>query len=85
MLARCYESLGNSMDAERYYEKLKDHYVGFEAKYRYALLLKNSGRLAQANELFDAVINAGQRNRNMLADEREWLKLASQERNATVT
>ena len=82
LLARCYESLGNAAEAERLYEKLKDHYVGFEAKYRYAVMLKRSGHPAQANELFDAVITAGQRNKNMLADEREWLKLATHERNA---
>ncbi len=85
MLARCYEALGNAGEAERLYEKLKDHYVGFEAKYRYGLLLKNTGRPAQANEFFDAIISAGQRNKNMLAEEREWLKLASKERSATTS
>lgn len=80
LLARSYEALGNADEAERIYTKLKDTYVGFEAKYRYAMMLKNGGRPAQAKELFDIIISSGQRNKSMLAGESEWLKLAQQER-----
>lgn len=80
LLARVFEALGNIGEAERIYVDLKDKYVGYEAKYRYGLLLKNSGRPAQANELFDTIVAAGNRHKRDWGDQEDWLKLAEKER-----
>lgn len=76
LLARTFAALGNRDEAERLYESLKSAYVGYEAKYRYAQFLSETGRPAQANELFDAIILAGNRNKRDMAGQAEWFKLA---------
>ena len=76
--ARVDEALGATQRALNAYEALRNRYVGFEAKYRYGLLLKKLGRDAEAHELF-AFIGANAR-RTALDSEKEWVKLAAQER-----
>ena len=76
--ARVLEDLGDSTRALEIYAQLRDRYVGFEAKYRYGMLLKRLGRGAEADEMF-AFIAANAR-RSALESEQEWVKLARQER-----
>ena len=76
--ARVDEALGATQRALNAYEALRARYVGFEAKYRYGLLLKRLGRDAEAHELFAFI--AANSKRTALDSEREWVKLASQER-----
>ena len=80
LLARAFDALGMRDEAARIYAQLRVTYVGLEAKYRYAMHLKAAGSPAQANELFDEVINAAQRNRHAAVGQDEWLKLARAER-----
>jgi hypothetical protein len=76
--ARVLDGLGDTQRALAVYEDLRTHYVGFEAKYRYAVLLKRLGQDAKANELFDII--AKNARRSALESEQEWVKLARQER-----
>jgi len=76
--ARVLEALGENPRATELYEALRERYVGFEAKYRYGLLLKRLGREAEANELFDLIIKNARR--SALESEQEWVKLARKER-----
>jgi hypothetical protein len=76
--ARVDEALGATQRALNAYEALRARYVGFEAKYRYGLLLKKLGRDAEAHELFAFI--AANAKRTALDSEREWVKLASRER-----
>jgi len=75
--ARVLEALGDTQHALSAYGELRERYVGFEAKYRYALLLKRLHRQAEARELF-AFIAANTR-RSALESEQEWVKLARRE------
>jgi len=68
------EALGDTQGALAVYAELRDHYVGFEAKYRYALLLRRLGRGAEAQELFAYI--ARHARRSALQSEQEWVKLA---------
>jgi hypothetical protein len=72
--ARVMEVLGDIQGALAAYGDLRDHYVGFEAKYRYGLLLKKLGRGSEANEIFAYI--AQHARRSALESEREWVKLA---------
>jgi hypothetical protein len=76
--ARVDEALGATQRALNAYEALRHRYVGFEAKYRYGLMLKRLGRDAEAYELFDFIGTKG--HRSTLDSERQWVKLASEER-----
>ena len=76
--ARVDEALGATQRALNAYEALRSRYVGFEAKYRYGLLLKKLGRDAEAHELFTFI--AAKARRSALDSERQWVKLAAQER-----
>lgn len=76
--ARVLEALGDTQRALALYEELRSRYVGFEAKYRYGVLLKRVGRDSQAQELF-AFIGAHSR-RTAVESEREWVRLAARER-----
>ncbi|HUP30170.1 MAG TPA: hypothetical protein VM122_08365, partial [Usitatibacter sp.] len=59
------------------YTALHERFVGFEAKYRYARLLKRLGREAEAKEMFNVV--AANARRSALESEQEWVKLAQRE------
>ena len=78
--ARVLEALGDTERALSTYELLRATYIGFEAKYRYGLLLKKAGQTARANELFDSI--AQNARRSALESEQEWVKLARAERTA---
>jgi hypothetical protein len=76
--ARVDEALGATQRALNAYEALRGRYVGFEAKYRYGLLLKRLGRDTEAYELFNFIESKGKR--SALDSERQWVKLAAEER-----
>ena len=76
--ARVNDALGDTQRALNAYEALRNRYVGFEAKYRYGLLLDRLGRADEAQELF-AFITANSR-RSAVESEREWVKLAAKQR-----
>ena len=79
--ARVLEAIGESNRSVEIFERLRTTYVGFEAKYRYALLLRRLGREKEAAELFDFI--AKNARRSALESEQEWVKLARKEREAT--
>jgi hypothetical protein len=81
--ARVLDALGDTNGALATYEGLRDRYVGFEAKYRYGVLLKRMGREADAQQLFE-FIGANSR-RTAIESEREWVRLAARERSAQAT
>ena len=75
--ARVLEAMGESGAALAQYEALKDRYVGFEARYRHALLLKNLGRWHEASLLLADIVRHAKR--SALESEQEWVKLARRE------
>jgi hypothetical protein len=75
--ARVDEALGATQRALNAYEALRARYVGFEAKYRYGLLLKRLGRDNEAYELFNFI--GANAKKSALDSEREWVKLAAEE------
>jgi hypothetical protein len=76
--ARVLEAQGDTAGALSVYAELRDRYVGFEAKYRYAMLLKGVGRSTEARELFDYI--SAHARRSALESEQQWVKLARAER-----
>jgi len=78
--ARVLEALGEDTRALGLYEELRERYVGFEAKYRYAVLLRRLGRTGEARTLFEYI--ATHARRSALESEQEWVKLAREEREA---
>ncbi|APV51242.1 hypothetical protein BWI17_17080 [Betaproteobacteria bacterium GR16-43] len=78
--ARVSDALGDTERSVAIFEELRETYVGFEAKYRYAVLLKRLGRSERANELFDAIAKSSRR--SALESEQEWVRLARNERSA---
>ena len=78
--ARVLDAVGDTAGALAIYEKLRDHYVGFEAKYRYAALLRRLARDDEANALFDFIVANARR--SALESEQEWVKLARRDREA---
>lgn len=75
--ARVLEAMGETGAALAQYESLKDRYVGFEARYRHALLLKNLGRWHEASALLADIVKHAKR--SALESEQEWVKLAKRE------
>src|SRR5258706_1249033 len=76
--ARVLEALGETDRAVAIYEHLRERYVGFEAKFRYATLLKRLGREKEAAALFDFIVANARR--SALESEQEWVTLAGKER-----
>ena len=76
--ARVLDALGETTRSLALYAQLREGYVGFEAKYRYAALLKRLGRTAEAREIFDYIVANARR--SALESEQEWVKLAQRER-----
>jgi hypothetical protein len=72
--------MGQCTEALREYEALRDRYVGFEARYRHALLLKRLGRADDAATLFGEIVRNAKR--STLDSEQEWVKLARRESQA---
>jgi hypothetical protein len=75
--ARVDEALGATQRALNAYEALRGRYVGFEAKYRYGMLLKRLGRDNEAYELFNFI--GANAKRSALDSEKQWVRLAMQE------
>lgn len=78
--ARVLDALGETDRALARYAALRERYVGFEAKYRYAELLQKLGREKEAAELFDYIVANSRR--SALESEQEWVKLARKAREA---
>jgi hypothetical protein len=76
--ARVLDAMGEHNRALAIYESLRNRYVGFEAKYRYAELLARLGREREASDLY-AFIVANAR-RSALESEQEWVRLATKAR-----
>lgn len=75
--ARVLEELGETSRVLPIYEELRATYVGFEAKYRYGLMLRKLGRNREARELFAYI--AQHSRRSALESEQGWVKLAKRE------
>jgi hypothetical protein len=75
--ARVLEAVGDTQGALALYQDLHERYVGFEAKYRHALLLASLGRVREAREIFDFI--AKNARRSAIESEQEWVKLARTE------
>ncbi|MBI3561605.1 MAG: tetratricopeptide repeat protein [Gammaproteobacteria bacterium] len=82
LYARTQEQLGNTADAIHEYEALCSYYPGPEPCCRLALILKSSGNLTRASELFQSVLNtskiSGKHYNNF---HKEWIALARREIN----
>jgi hypothetical protein len=72
--ARALQDLGETQRALDAFAQLKDRYVGFEAKYRYALLLESVGRGREAQELYGFIVANARR--SALESEQQWVKSA---------
>lgn len=80
LYARALEQLGEVPAALEEYAALASYYSGFEAKCRYALLLKRSGDVKAANAIFgDMLLNARRFGRFYKKRERVWVDIAQQE------
>lgn len=77
--ARALEGLGATEAALRDYENLIPVYVGLEARYRYAMLLKKSNRLDQARSTLEAMQQHARKHRVTHDDEVYWLAQAKKE------
>jgi hypothetical protein len=75
--ARVLGTVGETEAALREYEALRDRYVGFEARYRHALLLRQVGRRRDASTIFGEIVMHAKR--SVLESEQEWVKLARRE------
>jgi hypothetical protein len=76
LAARVDEASGETQLALAGYEALRNRYVGFEAKYRYARLLERVGREAEAQQLYQLILRNARR--SALESERQWVSLAAQ-------
>lgn len=76
LAARVHEALGDTKRALEGYERLRDRYVGFEAKYRYGQLLERVGRRDEAQALYALILRNARR--SVLESERQWVKLAGE-------
>ena len=75
--ARVLEAMGETGAALAQYESLRERYVGFEARYRHAMLLKQLGRWNEAAGLLGEILKHAKR--SALESEQEWVKLARRE------
>jgi hypothetical protein len=76
--ARVLDAIGEHPRAIALYESLRNRYVGFEAKYRFAELLGRLGRNREAAELHDFIVANARR--SALQSEQEWVRLAAKAR-----
>jgi hypothetical protein len=77
LYARSLEMEGRTEAALKEYAALTSYYPGQEARCRYALLLKTTGRVAEARNLFEDIrkaIDYGPR--HQYREQREWYELA---------
>lgn len=77
MLAQAHEQLGESRQAEEQYQRVVPHFSGEEARYRYAVFLKNMGKGAQAESLFKEILkNARLSPKHYKRAQKQWIMLA---------
>lgn len=79
LYARTLEALGEFDAACNEYTVLAQTYPGEEARCRYALLLKNNGKLHEAAKLFDEVLLRARRSPKFYRTaQKQWIKLAKE-------
>lgn len=77
--ARALDELDRQAEAESEYRALADYYPGVEPLCRLALLLRRTGRQAEAQTLFDDVLRRLSRApSHVRARQKEWVELAKQ-------
>jgi hypothetical protein len=77
LYARCLEGLGEFDKALEEYAVLANYYSGYEAKCRYALLLKKQGEVEKARQLFQEIIDrTEQLPRHLRKPHRDWIDIA---------
>jgi hypothetical protein len=74
--ARTLEGSGDAQAALQAYESLLPVYVGFEARYRYGLLLKKLGHVDQARSTLNAMREHARKHRVTHDNELSWLNRA---------
>ena len=80
LYARALDAEGNKEQARKEYEALVKYYPGAEARYRYAVLLRELGEAAQARELLQLLMtDAELAGKHFRKEQREWLALAKRE------
>jgi hypothetical protein len=80
LLARTYEGSGEQENALNEYRNLLRFHSGEEARYLYALLLKNSGSTQKANELFRAIVAETRiQPKFYRRSQKKWVELAKKE------
>lgn len=78
--ARIHEKAGETMDALREYESLQGEYPGEEARYRYAMLLKQVGNTEKAETVFKQILdNARLSPPYYRKKQRRWISAARKE------
>lgn len=77
--ARTLEGCGDPQAALQAYEALLPLYVGLEARYRHALLLKKMGHTDQARSALEAMQDHARKHRVSHDGELAWLNLAKKE------
>ena len=80
LFARAVQNLGENEKALEEYEVLAGYYSGAEAKYRYAVLLRQLGEVEKAEALLGNIIqNSNQFGKHYWSMNREWITLAKKE------
>ena len=80
LLARTLEELGETEDALKSYEDCVKGYSGDEARYRYAMFLKKTGKVEEAREIFFKILNeASLAPKYYRKAQKKWLDLSKRE------
>ncbi|HEV2213417.1 MAG TPA: tetratricopeptide repeat protein, partial [Gammaproteobacteria bacterium] len=80
LYARTLEALGETDKALKEYAAVCRYFSGLEANCRYALLLKQQGRQAEARELFEDIIQVTKHTTHHSRRlNREWIAIAKRE------
>lgn len=75
LLAQSLEKLNEIELAEKKYTLAINHFIGEEARFRFALFLKNQNRITEANELFNKLIKNVERSpRYVQKEQGRWVK-----------
>ena len=79
LYARSLEGLGQYDAAFAEYQILAEYYMGYEAKCRYALLLKKLGHTEKSQQLFKDIVNqAKSLSRGYQQAQKQWIDIAKQ-------
>jgi len=80
LFARTLEALQENEAALEEYEVVASYYSGYEAKCRYALLLKKQGQTEKAQSLFNEIIKRAKHlPKNVRKVQKQWIEIASQQ------